>query len=109
MLDFTSALYLGFRHAYDTLRPWAQLTTGRPAALEPPREAESVAQDSGPLLGCERATLATFDASPLLGFVRCPGERIASRSTPMRGSIRSPAGASSGRRRRRPDRDFPHA
>ncbi|HXC24623.1 MAG TPA: hypothetical protein VNU46_01825, partial [Gemmatimonadaceae bacterium] len=58
MLDFTSALYLGFRHAHDALRPWAQLTTGRPAALEPAPEAVVLAQDLAQLLGCEGAALA---------------------------------------------------
>ena len=58
MLDFTSVLYLGFRHAHHTLRPWAQLATGRPAALEPAPEAERVAQDLARLLHCERAVLA---------------------------------------------------
>jgi 8-amino-7-oxononanoate synthase len=58
MLDFTSVLYLGFRHAHHTLRPWAQLTTGRPAALEPAPEAVAVAQDLAQLLRCERAVLA---------------------------------------------------
>jgi 8-amino-7-oxononanoate synthase len=58
MLDFTSALYLGFRHAHDALRPWAQLTTGRPAALEPAPEAVVLAQNLAQLLGCEGAVLA---------------------------------------------------
>ncbi len=58
MLDFTSVLYLGFRHAHPTLRPWAQLTTGRPAALKQAPEAEGVAQDLAQLLHCERAVLA---------------------------------------------------
>jgi 8-amino-7-oxononanoate synthase len=58
MLDFTSALYLGLRHAHGALRPWAQLTTGRPAALEPAPEAVALAQDLAQFLGCERATLA---------------------------------------------------
>jgi 8-amino-7-oxononanoate synthase len=58
MLDFTSVLYLGFRHAHSALRPWAQLTTGRPAALEPAPEAVALAQDLARLLGCERAVLA---------------------------------------------------
>jgi hypothetical protein len=30
MLDFTSALYLGFRHPNRSLRPWSQFTTGVP-------------------------------------------------------------------------------
>jgi 8-amino-7-oxononanoate synthase len=58
MLDFTSALYLGFRHAHHTLGSWVQLTTGRPAALEPAPEAERVAQDLAKLLRCKRAVLA---------------------------------------------------
>jgi 8-amino-7-oxononanoate synthase len=57
MLDFTSALYLGFRHAHHALRPWAQLTTGRPAALEPAPEAIALAQDLARFLSCERAVL----------------------------------------------------
>jgi 8-amino-7-oxononanoate synthase len=58
MLDFTSVLYLGIRHAHHTLRPWPQLTTGRPAALEPAPEAIGVAEDLARLLRCERAVLA---------------------------------------------------
>ena len=38
--------------------PWTQLTTGRPAALEPAPEAVVLAQDLAQLLGCERAVLA---------------------------------------------------
>lgn len=59
MLDFASALYLGFRHPHGTLCPWAQLTTGRPAALESPPGAEAVGRGLARLIGCERATLAT--------------------------------------------------
>ena len=59
MLDFTSALYLGFRHAHNTLRPWAQLTTGRPAALEPAPEARACSTRPGAAACvCERAVLA---------------------------------------------------
>jgi 8-amino-7-oxononanoate synthase len=58
MLDFTSVLYSGFRHAHNAFRPWAQLTTGRPAALEPAPEAVALAQDLAQFLGCERAVLA---------------------------------------------------
>jgi 8-amino-7-oxononanoate synthase len=59
MLDFTSALYLGMRHEHHSLRPWRELTTGRPAALYTPRGAERVAHSTARLLGCERATLGT--------------------------------------------------
>jgi 8-amino-7-oxononanoate synthase len=58
MLDFTSALYLGFRHPHRALQPWAQLTTGRPAALEPAPEAVALAHDVARLVSCERAVLA---------------------------------------------------
>ena len=57
MLDFTSALYLGLRHPSPSLRPWRALTTGKPAALEPPPDASGVAQELAALQGCERATL----------------------------------------------------
>jgi 8-amino-7-oxononanoate synthase len=55
MIDFTSVLYLGFRHAHNTLRPWTQFTTGRPAALEPAPAAQRLARDLAELLRCERA------------------------------------------------------
>jgi 8-amino-7-oxononanoate synthase len=58
MIDFTSALYLGMRHADRTLPLWSQLTTGRPAALREAPEAERLEQDIARLLRCERAVLA---------------------------------------------------
>lgn len=58
MLDFTSALYLGFWHAAATLRPWRQLTTGVPAALGEPASARQVAAQVARLQGCEQAVLA---------------------------------------------------
>lgn len=58
MLDFTSALYLGFRHASPMLRPWSQLTTGVPAALREPAGAGQVAAQVARLQGCEQAVLA---------------------------------------------------
>lgn len=57
MLDFTSALYLGMRHASESLRPWAQFTMGRPAALASPPSASTVAEQLAALQGCEAATL----------------------------------------------------
>ena len=57
MLDFTSALYLGLQHPSRLLRPWAQFTTGRPAALASPSDARTVAHKLAILQGCERATL----------------------------------------------------
>src|SRR5437588_733092 len=56
--DFTSALYLGLRHAARTLRPWAQLTTGVPAALETPPEARVIGRRLAALIGCEAGLLA---------------------------------------------------
>jgi 8-amino-7-oxononanoate synthase len=58
VLDFTSALYLGIRHASRSLRPWDQLTTGVPAALAAPPGTDEIARRLAALIGCERATLA---------------------------------------------------
>ena len=58
MLDFTSALYLGMRHASGSLRPWEQLTTGAPAALAAPPGAGNIASRLAALIGGDRATLA---------------------------------------------------
>lgn len=78
MLDFTSALYLGMRHSSRSLRPWDQLTTGRPAALAPPPRARQVAQGLAALQGCESATLAPSTLHlfwDLFGMLA--GERVA--------------------------------
>lgn len=58
-VDFTSALYLGFRHRHQSLRPWHRLTTGKPAALETQAEHVAAAQTVARLLGCEGGVLAT--------------------------------------------------
>ncbi|HKP87223.1 MAG TPA: aminotransferase class I/II-fold pyridoxal phosphate-dependent enzyme [Blastocatellia bacterium] len=58
MLDFTSALYLGMRHASWSIDAWASLTAGRPAALASPTGSREVAQRLAALQGCERALLA---------------------------------------------------
>ncbi|ETX02642.1 MAG: aminotransferase class I/II [Candidatus Entotheonella factor] len=57
MLDFTSALYLGLHHPSTSLRPWTQLTSGKPAALEALGEERCIAQSLAILVGCERAVL----------------------------------------------------
>ena len=57
MADFTSALYLGMRHPSRSLPGWARLTTGKPAALETPALAQSVAAGLARLQGCDRAVL----------------------------------------------------
>ncbi|HMQ30287.1 MAG TPA: aminotransferase class I/II-fold pyridoxal phosphate-dependent enzyme [Chloroflexaceae bacterium] len=59
MLDFTSSLYLGMAHPRDALRPWAGLTTGRPAALGEPPGAAATAARLARLQGREAAVLAT--------------------------------------------------
>ena len=43
MLDFTSAVYLGWRHGSADLAGWDRLTTGRPAAVQEPSAARAVA------------------------------------------------------------------
>lgn len=58
MLDFTSALYLGFQHPYNTLRSWPALTTGKPAILEEPSGSSVVEEQLARLTGCEAAVLA---------------------------------------------------
>src|SRR6202042_578555 len=57
-LDFTSSLYLGMAHPSTSLRPWARLTAGAPAALTAPAAAPRVAGAFARLQGCQAATLA---------------------------------------------------
>jgi 8-amino-7-oxononanoate synthase len=57
-LDFTSSLYLGFRHPSASLEPWDQLTTGMPAVLGVPAGAAALQRRLAVLLGCARATVA---------------------------------------------------
>ena len=74
MLDFTSALYLGFRHPSRSLRPWSQFTTGVPAALASPPEADQVAQQLAALQTCEAGVLgsSTFPLFwDLFGMLAC--------------------------------------
>jgi 8-amino-7-oxononanoate synthase len=59
VLDFTSALYLGLNHAHAELRPWVQLSLGKPAALAPLPGSEAIADRLADLIGCERAVLGT--------------------------------------------------
>jgi len=58
VLDFTSALYLGFDHAWSDLPGWDRLTLGKPAALVSPPGAPAVERELAALVGCERALLA---------------------------------------------------
>jgi 8-amino-7-oxononanoate synthase len=103
MLDFTSALYLGLRHAAGTLRPWVQLSAGVPSALREPPEAPRLAGRLAVLIGCEAALLAPstlhlfWDLPALLGpratvlieqgsyaIGRWGAERCASSGVPVR-------------------------
>jgi len=104
MLDFTSALYLGMQHPSESLRPWAQLTTGRPVALGVPINQRRVAHKLAKLIGCQSATLgastlhlfwdfcgslarekvAIYVDSDTYPIARWGAERAAARGTPMR-------------------------
>jgi 8-amino-7-oxononanoate synthase len=104
VLDFTSALYLGMTHPSASLRPWARLTTGTPAALSTPAAALRVAGALAGLQGCAAATVtrstlhAFWDLVPLWAgpgtalyidagaypVSRWAAERAASRGTPVR-------------------------
>jgi 8-amino-7-oxononanoate synthase len=57
MLDFTSALYLGFEHASWSLPGWASLTLGKPAALQETPGALRLQRELAALTGCERVQL----------------------------------------------------
>jgi 8-amino-7-oxononanoate synthase len=59
MLDFTSALYLGFEHASWSLPGWDRLTLGKPAALEEVPGAAQVQRELAALTGCERVLLGS--------------------------------------------------
>jgi 8-amino-7-oxononanoate synthase len=59
MLDFTSALYLGFKHASWSLPGWDGLTLGKPAALEEIPGTEQVQRELATLTGCERVQLGS--------------------------------------------------
>lgn len=57
-LDFTSSLYLGFRHPHRLLTPWESLTMGKPAALAEPALNATVARELATLQGYEKGLLA---------------------------------------------------
>jgi 8-amino-7-oxononanoate synthase len=58
MLDFTSAVYLGIHHPSGSLRPWARLTTGAPAALVTAAGVRRLERALAALIWCERAIVA---------------------------------------------------
>src|ERR1700685_125762 len=59
MLDFTSALYLGFEHASWSLPGWERLTLGRPAALEEVPGTLQAQRELAALTGCERGLMGS--------------------------------------------------
>jgi 8-amino-7-oxononanoate synthase len=59
MLDFTSALYLGFEHPSWSLPGWPRLTLGKPGALEALPGTVQAQQELAALTGCERVMLGT--------------------------------------------------
>src|SRR5438067_825440 len=58
MLDFASALYLGFNHPRQSLKEWGQFTLGKPSALDELTGTRAVEQALAALTGCERTLLA---------------------------------------------------
>jgi 8-amino-7-oxononanoate synthase len=56
-LDFTSSLYLGFRHPSWGLTSFPQLTLGVPAAVRSPTEAEDLGDSLARLIGCSAGIL----------------------------------------------------
>lgn len=58
MLNFASALYLGFQHQTEALKPWKNFTLGKPAILGSPPAGNRVSQQIARLMGCESAILA---------------------------------------------------
>ena len=69
MIDFTSALYLGFSHASHELPAWEHLTLGKPAALETPELARHVGHKLARLIGCEAGIMAPSTLHVCLGFI----------------------------------------
>lgn len=59
MMDFTSSLYLGMRHRTDSIAPWEELTTGKPAVLDEPAAARKVARAFARLQGVPDAFCGT--------------------------------------------------
>ena len=57
-LDFTSSLYLGVEHSWQSLTHWEKLTLGKPAALESMPGTHRVERELAALTNCERVLLA---------------------------------------------------
>jgi 8-amino-7-oxononanoate synthase len=80
VVDFTSSLFLGWRHSAGSLPPWSSLTTGIPAVLSEPvvaqRVAAAVAATHGAPAGVvARSTLHAL--TDILGVLPGPGDVVA--------------------------------
>ena len=75
MPDFTSVLYLGMSHAHHDMRPWRDLTTGRPAALASSYRAVRLAESLAHFMGHETAARGTSTLQHLLRCLRRPRAR----------------------------------
>lgn len=59
MLDFSSALYLGWQHSSDSLGPWPALSLGKPAALEAVPGSAALARSVAQLSACASASVCS--------------------------------------------------
>jgi 8-amino-7-oxononanoate synthase len=79
VLDFTSALYLGFEHASSSLPAWRKLTLGKPSALAEMKGTADIERQLAELVGCEAASLGTSTLHlfwDLFGMLAAPGRVI---------------------------------
>ena len=79
MTDFTSALFLGYRHATADLPTWASLTTGRPSAMYEPAAAIQLAARIARRQGSEAGVVhrsALHALWDVIDFVARPGSVV---------------------------------
>lgn len=73
MIDFTSALYLDFKHSSADIKGWQQLTTGVPAALSEFAQSRQISQQVASMQGFENGMCAPSTLHlywDLFGFLR---------------------------------------
>lgn len=75
--DFRSALYLGLRHPWGTLRPWPALTTGQPPVLDVPAGSRTVASMLAEMISVESALLTRSTLHALVDVAAVVGRRSA--------------------------------
>lgn len=68
MPDFTSALYLNFKHPTHQLNPWKSFTTGKPSVLFEPQIAQQLGKKIANLQGLENGTLGASTLHLFLDF-----------------------------------------